>query len=115
MLIEKYAGALPLWMMSEQVRLLSITDRAAEYCHVFAQKLRDRGVRVTVDDRMEKLGYKIREARNERIPYMLVAGDQEVQDQTFAVRRRGEGEIGNLSQDEFLAMVVQEIAEKKIF
>ena len=64
---------------------------------------------------MEKLGYKIREARNERIPYMLVAGDQEVQDQTFAVRRRGEGEIGNLSQDEFLAMVVQEIAEKKIF
>ena len=115
MLIEKYAGALPLWMMSEQVRLLSITDRAAEYCHAFAQKLRDCGVRVTVDDRMEKLGYKIREARNERIPYMLVAGDQEVQDQTFAVRRRGEGEIGNLSQDEFLAMVVQEIAEKKIF
>ncbi|MBQ3274540.1 MAG: threonine--tRNA ligase [Christensenellaceae bacterium] len=115
MLIEKYAGALPLWMMSEQVRILSVTDRAAGYCRAFAEKLRMFGIRATVDDSNEKLGYKIREARNERIPYMLVAGDKEVEDGTFAVRRRGEGEIGNMDGDEFTEMVVREDADKVIF
>jgi threonyl-tRNA synthetase len=115
MLIEKYAGALPLWIISEQVRLLSITDRAAEYCKAYAQKLREAGVRVTVDDRQEKIGYKIREARMERIPYMLVAGDKEVEEGTFAVRKRGAGEIGNIAAEEFLELVIKEIREKIIF
>ena len=115
MLIEKYAGALPLWMISEQVRLLSITDRAAEYCKTFAEKLRKAGVRVTVDDRQEKIGYKIREARMDRIPYMLVAGDKEVEEGTFAVRKRGIGEMGNMGADEFLALVQNEIKDKIIF
>lgn len=115
MLIEKYAGALPLWIMSEQVRLLSITDRAAEYCKSYAEKLREAGVRVTVDDRQEKIGYKIREARMDRIPYMLVAGDKEVEDGTFAVRKRGTGEMGNMNADEFLALVQKEINDKIIF
>ena len=78
MLIEKYAGALPMWMMSEEVRLLNITEAAAAYCHEYAQRLRSAGLRVTVDDRQEKIGYKIREARNERIPYMLVAGERKL-------------------------------------
>ncbi len=115
MLIEKYAGALPLWIISEQVRLLSITDRAAEYCKAYAQKLREAGVRVTVDDRQEKIGYKIREARMERIPYMLVAGDKEVEEGTFAVRKRGAGEIGNIAAEEFLELVIKEIRDKIIF
>ena len=115
MLIEKYAGALPLWMMSEQVRILSVTDRAAEYCREYAEKLRLFGIRAAVDDSNEKLGYKIRQARNERIPYVLVAGDREVEDKTFAVRRRGEGEIGSMDGDEFAEMVVKEDADKVIF
>ncbi len=115
MLIEKYAGALPMWMMSEEVRLMSITDEAAEYCHAFARRLRDAGIRVSVDDRQEKIGYKIREARNERIPYMLVAGEKEVADKTFAVRRRGEGEIGNMPGDALLELIVTQDREKVIF
>lgn len=115
MLIEKYAGALPLWMMSEQVRLMNITDAAAEYCREFAEKLRRLGVRVHVDDRQEKIGYKIREARNERIPYMLIAGERELQDGTFSIRRRGEGELGAMDQNTFLEMVQKEIEDKTIF
>ncbi|MEG1393468.1 MAG: threonine--tRNA ligase [Christensenellaceae bacterium] len=115
MLIEKYAGALPLWMMSEQVRLMNITDEAAAYCQEFAQKLRAYGVRVTVDDRQEKIGYKIREARNERIPYMLVAGEKELAEKTFAVRKRGQGDIGGMGQQELLELIVKQIAEKVIF
>lgn len=115
MLIEKYAGALPMWMMSEEVRLMNITDEAAEYCHAFARRLRDAGIRASVDDRQEKIGYKIREARNERIPYMLVAGEKEIADGTFAVRRRGEGEIGSMAAEELLGLIVQQDREKVIF
>lgn len=115
MLIEKYAGALPMWMMSEEVRLMNITDAAATYCEEFAARLRDAGIRATVDDRQEKIGYKIREARNERIPYMLVAGEKEVADGTFAVRRRGEGEIGSMGCDELLELIVAQDRDKVIF
>ena len=115
MLIEKYAGALPMWMMSEEVRLMNITEAAVPYCHEYARRLRNAGLRVTVDDRQEKIGYKIREARNERIPYMLVAGDKEVADGTFAVRRRGEGEIGSMGQDELLELIVAQDRDKVIF
>ena len=115
MMIEKYAGALPMWMMSEEVRLMNITEDAAAYCHEYAKRLQAAGLRVTVDDRQEKIGYKIREARNERIPYMLVAGEKEIADGTFAVRRRGEGEIGNMSQDEFLELAVSQDRDKVIF
>jgi threonyl-tRNA synthetase len=98
MLIEKYNGALPLWMMSEQVRLMNITEKAAAYCHEFAGLLKAAKVRVTVDDRQEKIGYKIREARNERIPYMLIAGEKELEDGTFSIRKRGEGDIGSVKK-----------------
>ncbi len=115
MLIEKYAGALPLWMMHEQVRLMSITDASVQYCKDYAKKLRKLGIRVSVDDRQEKIGYKIREARMQRIPYMLVAGEKEITDNTFAVRQRGKGEIGSLGQDEFTERVATQVEEKIIF
>ena len=115
MLIEKYAGALPMWMMSEEVRVMNITEGAMEYCRAFADRLKKAGLRVTVDDRPEKIGYKIREARGERIPYMLVAGDKEVADGTFAVRRRGQGEIGNMAQDALLELITSQDREKVIF
>ncbi|MEA4853308.1 MAG: threonine--tRNA ligase [Christensenella sp.] len=115
MLIEKYAGALPMWMMSEEVRVMNITEGAMEYCRAFADRLKKAGIRVTVDDRPEKIGYKIREARGERIPYMLVAGDKEVADGTFAVRRRGQGEIGNMAQDALLELITSQDREKVIF
>ena len=115
MLIEKYAGALPMWMMGEQVRLLSITDRAADYCSAFAEALCAVGVRAKVDDRQEKIGYKIREARIARVPYILVAGDKEVENGTFNVRKRGGGEIGNMADDELEELLRKEVDEKSIF
>lgn len=115
MLIERYAGALPLWIAPEQVRFLTITDSAAQYVKEVSQEFRKLGLRLSIDDRNEKLGYKLREARNERIPYILVAGDKEAQDRTFAVRRRGEGEIGNIDARELAQMIAKESAEKVIF
>ncbi len=115
MLIEKYAGALPLWVMSEQVRIMNITDEAIPYCEEFAKELKKLGIRATVDSRAEKIGYKIREARQERIPYMLVAGEKELAEGTFAIRKRQEGEIGALSKEAFLEVVLKEIREKAIF
>jgi len=114
-MIEKYSGALPLWVSPEQVRLLPITDRAAETCKEWVEKFKKKGVRVTADLRSEKIGYKIREARNERIPYMLVVGDKEVEDKTFAVRKRGEGDLGPMPADEVFDRIIKEIEEKVIF
>lgn len=115
MLIEKYAGALPLWMAPEQVRLLSITDRSVEYLKEWEKKLKAAGVRVKLDNRSEKIGYKIREARSERIPYILVAGDKETESGTLAVRKRGVGDLGETDANEFFNTLMGEIAEKTIF
>ena len=115
MLIEKYAGALPLWFAPEQVRLLSITDRSVEYLKEWEKKLKAAGVRVTLDDRSEKVGYKIREARAERIPYIAVAGDAETENGTLAIRKRGVGDQGETNADAFLSTLLQEIADKTIF
>lgn len=115
MLIEKYAGALPLWMAPEQVRLLSITDRSIPYLKEWQKKLKAAGVRVTLDDRSEKIGYKIREARTERIPYMLVAGDNEAENGTLSVRKRGEGDLGAVTGDAFFSTLMKEISDKTIF
>ena len=87
-LIEKYAGALPLWMMPTQVRVLPITDRAHDYAQEIVDRLRDAGIRAESDYRSEKLGYKIREAQMQKIPYMLVVGDRDMENQTVSVRTR---------------------------
>ena len=115
MLIEKYAGAMPLWMAPEQVRLLSITDRSVEYLKEWQNKLKAAGVRTSLDIRSEKIGYKIREARGERLPYIIVAGDKEAENGTLAVRKRGEGDLGEMSAEKFMSMLLGEIAEKSIF
>ena len=115
MLIEKYAGALPLWIAPEQVRLMSITDRALPYLREWEKKLRAAGVRVTVDDRSEKIGYKIREGRYERIPYMVIAGDNEMEKGTLAIRKRGVGDLGEMDGGQFLDTLLQEIRDKTIF
>ncbi len=115
MLIEKYAGAMPLWIAPEQVRLMSITDRSIEYLKEWEQKLKEAGVRVTLDDRSEKIGYKVREARSERIPYMVVAGDNESQKGTLSVRKRGAGDLGEMVGQKFFDTLLSEIKSKTIF
>ena len=114
-LIEKYAGALPLWMAPEQVRLMSITDRSIPYLQKWETKLKDAGVRVKLDSRSEKIGYKNREARGERVPYMVIAGDKETENGTLSLRKRGEGDIGETGADAFFTTLLSEIADKKIF
>ena len=100
-LIEKYAGALPLWMMPTQVRVLPITDRAHDYAQEVVDRLRDAGIRAESDYRSEKLGYKIREAQMQKIPYMLVVGDRDMENQTVSVRTRAGVDLGAMSVDDF--------------
>ena len=112
-LIENYAGAFPAWLAPCQVRILPITDKHVEYAKKLADKMFDFGLRVHLDDRNEKLGYKIREAQVQKVPYTLVVGDKEMEEGTVNVRRRGEGDIGAMPQDEFISMLQEEIKEKK--
>ena len=112
-LIEHYAGAFPAWLAPCQVRILPITDKQHDYAQKLYDKMFKLGLRVHVDDRNEKIGYKIREAQMQKTPYMLVIGEKEVENGTVAVRRRGEGDIGAMNQDEFIAMLQKKIAEKK--
>ncbi len=112
LLIEKYAGALPLWMSPNQVSILPITDRTLDYANSLKQRLENAGIRCEVDARNEKIGYKIREAQMQKTPYMLVVGDKEAEAGLVAVRRRGEGDIGTMSMDDFMARALREIAEK---
>ncbi len=112
-LIERYAGALPLWMMPTQVRVLPITDRAPEYTKGLVEKLDAAGTRAEGDYRSEKLGYKIREAQMQKIPYMLVVGDRDIENGTVSVRTRGGEDLGAMTPDEFMAKCLMEIATKQ--
>ncbi len=112
LLIEKYAGAFPLWLAPVQVKLLPIADRHFDYANEIKAKLEAVGMRVELDDRNEKIGYKIREARMQRVPYMLVMGDSEVADGTLSVRSRKDGDLGAKSVDEFIADALVEINTK---
>ncbi|MBR7070618.1 MAG: threonine--tRNA ligase [Clostridia bacterium] len=115
LLIEKYAGAMPLWLSPEQVRILSIADRHLDYAYEVKKQLEAKGIRVTVDERNEKIGYKIREARLEKLPYQLIVGDSEVENGTVSVRERGEnGDLGSMSVADFVARVVDENERKVI-
>ena len=111
-LIEKYAGALPLWMMPTQVKVLPITDRAHDYADGLVEKLTNAGIRAEGDFRSEKLGYKIREAQLQKIPYMLVVGDRDMENGTVSVRTRGGEDLGAMTPDEFMAKCLYEIATK---
>jgi len=104
-LLEEYAGALPTWMAPEQVRILTVTDRANDYAFAFQKELFAQGFRVEVDDRNEKIGKKIREAQVEKVPYMLVIGDRDIEANTVSVRHRAEGDLGAMSRTDFAALL----------
>ena len=112
LLLEKYAGALPTWLMPEQVRVLPISDRLIDDAKKVEEQLSRAGIRVSCDTRSEKVGYKIREAQLEKIPYMLVIGDKEVEEGTVSVRSRKEGDLGSMPVESFLSKILQEIATK---
>ncbi|HIT54545.1 MAG TPA: threonine--tRNA ligase [Candidatus Fimivicinus intestinavium] len=112
-LIEHFAGAFPLWLAPEQVRILPISERHHEKAREVYQKLFDAGLRVELDERSEKIGYKIREAQLQKIPYMLVIGDKEAENGTVSVRRRGEGDLGAVTVEKFIATALAENHAKK--
>ena len=113
LLLEKYAGALPTWMAPVQVRMLPIGDEQVEYCENIANRLTALGIRCEVDKRNETIGYKLRNAQLEKLPYMIVVGAKEVDSNTVAVRSRREGEKGAMSVDQFISELLLEIAEKR--
>lgn len=115
MLIEKYAGAFPLWLAPTQVKLLPISDKHQAYADEVAAKLRAVGIRVDVDSRAEKIGYKIREARLERLPYMAIVGQEEEENGTVAIRSREKGDEGSVELDAFISRLVMENATKYIY
>ena len=112
-LIENYAGAFPAWLSPEQVRIMPITDKFADYGKEVEDKLNKAGFRVHLDDRNEKVGYKIREAQVKKIPYMLIVGEKEVEAGTVAVRSRNGGDLGAMKLDDFIAKLAQEVKDKK--
>ncbi len=111
-LIEEYAGALPTWMAPEQVRFLPVTDRAADYCADAAKTLESQGFRVEVDYRNEKIGKKIRDAQMEKVPYMVVVGDRDMENGTVSPRHRTDGDLGAMSLDAFVALLRQVVDSK---
>lgn len=113
-LIEHFAGAFPTWLAPVQVKILPITDRHLEYAEKLAAMMKDKDIRVEVDGRNEKIGYKIREGQMEKVPYLLVVGDKEAESAAVAVRKRGEGDLGSKPAEEFIATVLAEIASKKL-
>ncbi len=107
-LIEHYAGAFPLWLAPVQVAVLPITDRINEYAENIAAELREAGFRVEANLKSDKIGAKIRDAQLQKIPYMLVLGDKELEEQTVAVRERKNGDIGAMSLAEFKEMITEQ-------
>ncbi|NLJ79116.1 MAG: threonine--tRNA ligase, partial [Tissierellia bacterium] len=112
-LIEHYAGKFPIWLAPIQVTILPISDKFNDYGYEIKEKLEKAGIRASIDDRAEKVGYKIREARLKRIPYMLIIGEREVEAKLVAVNQRDEGDIGQFELEEFKERVLDEIANKK--
>ncbi len=116
LLIEKYAGAFPLWLAPEQVRIMPIADRHQDAAYAVKKALEDSGIyKVDIDTRSEKLGYKLREAQLEKIPYMLVVGDKEAEEGTVSVRKRGHGDQGSMKVADFVKLANEEIETKVIW
>lgn len=113
-LIEKYAGAFPTWLAPVQVKLLPIADRHLDYIYEVKKALEAKGIRCEVDDRNEKIGYKIREAQVKKIPYMVIAGDKDIENGTVAIRSRKDGDIGAMTPAEFVDLIVEKVESKVI-
>ena len=112
-LTEHFAGAFPLWLAPVQARVMTITDRSIPAAKAVRDRLLDAGIRVELDERNEKINYKIRQAQMEKIPYMLVLGDREAEEGTVSLRKRGEkGNLGVLSVEDVIARLTQEVADK---
>lgn len=107
-LIEHYAGKFPVWLSPVQVKILPVSEKFADYAEKVSDALKEAGVRVETDDRSEKLGYKIRSAQMEKVPYMLIVGEKEVEGECVSVRRRDEGDIGSMSVGEFAKLVLED-------
>lgn len=114
LLIEKYAGAFPMWLAPTQVKLLAVADRHLDYVYEAKKALEAAGMRVEVDGRNEKIGYKIREAQLEKVPYMFIIGDKDIEANTVSVRHRKEGDLGAMKLEDFIAMAKEEIDSKTI-
>ncbi|WP_196604608.1 threonine--tRNA ligase [Pectinatus haikarae] len=112
-LIEHYAGAFPAWLAPVQIKILPITDKNADYAYSLKKKMFDLGLRVEVDDRNEKVGYKMRECQVKKIPYILIVGDKELEENNVSVRKHGEQSTETMQTDEFIAMLQKQIEEKK--
>ncbi len=114
LLIEKYAGAFPVWIAPTQVKILSLTDRTVEKAEEIARQLEAFGIRSETDTRSETVGYKIRSAQLEKVPYMLVVGDKEAEKGVVSVRRRGEGVLGEMTLADFRDRVLKEVADRRL-
>ncbi len=114
LLIEKFAGAFPTWLAPVQVKVMNLTDRTDEACKNLVQKLQDANLRVEYDNRNEKIGYKIREAQLEKVPYMLIIGDREAEEGKISVRSRKDGDLGTMTADEFLSKILLEVHTKQL-
>ncbi len=113
-LIEKYAGAFPTWLAPVQVKLLPIADRHLDYLYEVKKALEAKGIRCEVDDRNEKIGYKIREAQVKKIPYMVVVGDKDIENNTVSIRSRKDGDLGAMSAEDFVNLIVEKVESKVI-
>ena len=113
-LIEKYAGAFPLWLAPEQVRVLPLTDRNNDYAREIVSTLKGENLRVEIDDRNEKIGYKIREALSMKVPYLIIVGDEEENGKTISIRGRGFENKSGLKLSDFIERLESEIKSKKI-
>lgn len=114
LLIEKYAGAFPTWLAPVQVKLLPIADRHLDYLLEAKKALEAKGIRCEVDDRSEKIGFKIRSAQLEKVPYMLLAGDKDIENNTVSLRTRSGGDKGAMALDEFVEKIVAEVESKSL-
>ena len=114
-IIEEYKGRFPLWLSPTQVKILPISDEQLEYVKTIEKELLKNKIRVKVDSRAEKIGYKIREAELERVPYMLILGKKEAEEGIVSIRRRGNKENDVMSLEEFVIKLLKEIEEKEIF
>ena len=114
LLIEHFEGKFPTWLAPEQVRLLPISEKTLEYAENAAAKLSEAGIRLSVDRSSDKIGAKIRNTRLDRVPYMLVIGQREVEEEAVAVRHRDKEDMGTMPIDEFAAMIKREITERDL-
>lgn len=114
-IIEEYKGRFPLWISPTQVKILPISDEQLKYAETIEKELLKSKIRVKVDSRAEKIGYKIREAELERVPYMLILGKKEAEEGIVSIRRRGNKENETMNSDEFITKLLKEIEEKEIF